>query len=74
MHLMQRINTFIIEDSDTLWELADKCSKLWNELNYERRKAYINNNKRINWYPKQLYEKYTPLIGSYSSTDNKEEE
>jgi putative transposase len=60
---MQRANIFIIEDSNTLWELADNCSKLWNELNYERRKAYINNG-RFEWYPKQLYEKYAPLIGS----------
>jgi putative transposase len=60
---MQRTNTFVIEDCNTLFKLADNCSKLWNELNYERRKAYING-KSINWYPKHLYEKYSVIIGS----------
>ena len=73
MHLMQRTNTFIIECNDTLWELADKCSKFWNELNYDRRKACINN-RIFEWYPKHLYNKYSVMIGSYSSTDNEEEE
>jgi putative transposase len=61
---MQRTNTFIIEDNcNTLFKLADNCSKLWNELNYERRNAYING-KDINWYPKHLYNKYSIIIGS----------
>jgi putative transposase len=61
---MQRTNTFIIEDNcNTLFKLADNCSKLWNELNYERRKTYING-KSINWYPKHLYNKYSVIIGS----------
>ena len=61
---MQRTNTFIIEDNcNTLFKLADNCSKLWNELNYERRNACING-KSINWYPKHLYNKYSIIIGS----------
>ena len=63
---MQRTNTFIIEDNNNfniLFKLADNCSKLWNELNYERRNAYING-KSINWYPKHLYNKYSVIIGS----------
>jgi len=47
MHLMQRINTFIIEGSDTLWELADKCSKLYNELNYERHTSITEDSNGI---------------------------
>ena len=65
---MQRTNTFIIEDNcncNTLFKLADNCSELWNELNYERRKAYINGKDiNFNWYPKHLYEKYSVIIGS----------
>jgi putative transposase len=63
---MQRTNTFIIEDNcNTLFKLADNCSKLWNELNYERRNAYINGKSiNFNWYPKHLYNKYSIIIGS----------
>ena len=59
---MKRTNTFIIEDCPALWELADSCAKLYNELNFERRQAYIR--YRRFEYPKHLYEKYAPLIGS----------
>jgi putative transposase len=63
---MQRTNTFIIEDNcNTLFKIADNCSKLWNELNYERRNAYINGKSiNFNWYPKHLYNKYSIIIGS----------
>jgi putative transposase len=65
---MQRTNTFIIEDNcncNTLFKIADNCSKLWNELNYERRNAYINGKSiNFNWYPKHLYNKYSVIIGS----------
>ena len=60
---MERANTFIVEDSPALWELADNCARLWNEVNFERRQAYIHYRK-FSWYPKHLYEKYAPLIGS----------
>jgi len=46
-----------------LWDLADNCARLWNELNFERRQAYIHYRK-FSWYPKHLYRKYAPLIGS----------
>ena len=42
---MERTNTFIIEGNQALYELADNCSKLWNEINFERRQAYINYKK-----------------------------
>ena len=60
---MKRTNTFIIEDKPTLWELADNCARLWNELNFERRQAYIHYRK-FEWYPKHLYKKYASIIGS----------
>jgi putative transposase len=60
---MNRANTFILEGCPALWELADSCGKLYNEVNFERRQAYIRY-KRFEWHPKHLYEKYAPLIGS----------
>ena len=60
---VERTNTFIIEDNPALWELADNCARLWNELNFERRQAYIHY-KKFEWHPKHLYRKYAPIIGS----------
>jgi putative transposase len=60
---MKRINTFILEGCPALHELADNCARLYNELNFERRQAYMRY-KRFEWYPKHLCEKYAPLIGS----------
>jgi len=60
---MERTNTFIVEGAPALWELADNCARLWNEVNFERRQAYIHYRK-FSWYPKNLYRKYAPLIGS----------
>jgi putative transposase len=60
---MERVNAFIVEDCPALWELADNCARLYNEVNFERRQAYIRY-RRFEWYPKHLYEKYAPLIGS----------
>jgi len=61
--MMRRTNTFIVEGCPALKELADNCSRLWNEVNYERRQAYIHY-RRFSWYPKHLYRKYAPIIGS----------
>lgn len=60
---MERTNTFTIEENPKLWKLADNCARLWNEINFERRQAYIGYRK-FAWYPKHLYAKYAPLIGS----------
>ena len=60
---MERANTFIVEGCPALWELADNCARLYNEVNFERRQAYICY-RRFEWYPKHLYAKYAPLIGS----------
>lgn len=57
---MERTNTFIVEGSRALSELADNCARLWNELNFERRQAYIRY-KKFSWYPKHLYVKYAPI-------------
>jgi putative transposase len=60
---VERANTFIVEDNQALRKLADNCARLWNEVNFERRQAYIYYRK-FEWYPKHLYRKYAPLIGS----------
>jgi len=60
---MKRTNTFIVEDNPILRRLADNCARLWNELNFERKQAYIHY-KKFSWYPKHLYKKYAPIIGS----------
>lgn len=61
--MKKRTNTFTVEDNPALRELADSCARLYNELNFERRQAYIHY-KTFEWYPKHLYKKYAPLIGS----------
>jgi putative transposase len=60
---VERANTFMVEGCSALWELADNCAGLYNEVNFERRQAYICY-KRFEWYSKRLYEKYAPLVGS----------
>ncbi|MEM3065812.1 MAG: transposase [Nitrososphaerota archaeon] len=60
---MERTNTFTVNDHPSLRKLADNCARLWNELNFERRQAYIRY-KKFSWHPKHLYEKYAPIIGS----------
>jgi putative transposase len=42
---------------------VDNCVRLYNEVNFERRQAYIRYRK-FEWYPKHLYKKYAQLIGS----------
>ncbi|MEG9195184.1 MAG: hypothetical protein V6S10_07685 [Candidatus Methanoglobus sp.] len=34
---VRRTNMFIIKDCPALWELADSCARLYNELNFGRR-------------------------------------
>jgi putative transposase len=60
---VERTNTFVIEGCPALWELAENCARLCNEVNFERRHAYIRYRK-FSWYPKDLYRKYAPFIGS----------
>ena len=60
---VERTNTFIIEDNPALRDLANNCARLYNELNFERRQAYIRY-KKFSWYPRHLYRKYAPLVGS----------
>ena len=60
---MERANAFIVEGCPTLWMLTDNCARLYNEVNFERRQAYIHY-RRFEWCPRHLYGKYAPLVGS----------
>ncbi len=64
---MQRANTFIlapaVEQERILRDRATNCAKLWNEIAYRRRQAYINY-QSIDWECKDLYQKYGPPIDS----------
>ena len=41
---MNRANTFILEGCPALWELADSCAKLYNEVNFDGgRRIYATN-------------------------------
>jgi len=60
---VKRTNVFVIDDHPKLWELADNCARMWNELNFERRQAYIHY-KKFDWHSKHLYKRYASLIGS----------
>ncbi len=64
---MQRTNAFIlapsVEQEDVLRERATNCAKLWNEVTYQRRQAYLTY-QTIDWKCGALYNKYSPLIDS----------
>jgi len=36
---IKRTDTFTVEGSKALREVADGCARLWNEVNYEQRQA-----------------------------------
>jgi putative transposase len=47
-----------------LRRLADACARLWNELNYERRRQFFNHQHvdfKSTW--NKYYEKYKGLLG-----------
>ena len=63
---MKRTNTFALapteEQHERLLEIADACIRLWNELNYRRRQSFFSGD--INWYSRDLYDKYKGIVGS----------
>ena len=63
---MRRTNTFALvptkKQHQRLLEIADACSRLWNELNYRRRQSFFKGD--INWESRDLYDKYKGIIGS----------
>lgn len=63
---MRRTNTFLLkptqEQEKRLFELADNCSKMWNEITYKRRQSFFSGN--MDWDTDEEYHKYKRLIGS----------
>ncbi|RLG38668.1 MAG: transposase [Candidatus Alkanophagales archaeon] len=63
---MRRANIFKLkptkEQEKKLFELADNCSRLWNEINYKRRQSFFSG--EIDWNTDEEYNKYKHLIGS----------
>lgn len=60
---MKRTNTFnLCPEGDELLELADDCSRLWNELNYKRRQTFFDG--EMDWSSDKLYHIYKNKIGS----------
>ncbi|RLG57087.1 MAG: hypothetical protein DRN88_03135 [Candidatus Hydrothermarchaeota archaeon] len=64
--IMRRTNIFKLkptkEQKRKLFELADNCSRLWNEINYKRRQSFFKG--KINWNTDEEYNKYKQLVGS----------
>lgn len=64
---MKRTNVLALDPARghgrRLFEVALGCAKLWNELTHKRRQDH-RNYQTIEWYPKGLYRKYAPLVGS----------
>ena len=58
---MRKNNTFklnpIKEQEKRLFELADNCSRMYNEVNYKRRQSFFGG--EIDWNTDELY-KNTP--------------
>lgn len=63
---MRRTNIVALAPSHAqhkkLLEIADACSRLWNELSYRRRQSYFGG--YTNWKFNDLYDKYKGIIGS----------
>ena len=63
---MRRTNTFKLnpteEQEKKLFELANNCSRLWNEVNYKRRQSFFSG--EIDWNTDIEYNKYKRLVGS----------
>jgi len=66
---MKRCNTFCIAPTSKqhieLMTVATNCAKLWNEITFRRRQSFFKH--RMNWNTKDIYMKYSKLIGSAST-------
>ncbi len=55
---MRRTNIFKLkptkEQERKLFELADNCSKLWNEINYRRRQSFFKG--EIDWNTDEVHQ------------------
>nr|MDO8082452.1 transposase [Candidatus Freyarchaeota archaeon] len=63
---MRRTNTFRLvptkEQKQRLINLADNCSRMYNEINHKRRQSFFSG--RFDWNTDEQYHKYKGLVGS----------
>ncbi|MEX2738123.1 MAG: RNA-guided endonuclease TnpB family protein, partial [Candidatus Wukongarchaeota archaeon] len=63
---MKRTNIFKLkpakEQEQRLFELADNCARMFNEINYKRRQSFFSRN--FEWNTDESYHKYKKIIGS----------
>ena len=63
---MKRANIFRLrpklEQEVRLFQLADNCSRMWNEINYKRRQSFFSD--KLDWNTDEFYNKYKSIIGS----------
>lgn len=63
---MKRTNIFKLnpskEEEKILFEWADNCTRMYNEINYKRRQTFFDGN--MDWNTDELYHEYKKLVGS----------
>ncbi|MFO7966477.1 MAG: transposase [Archaeoglobaceae archaeon] len=63
---MRRTNTFKLRPTRgqerRLFELADSCSRLWNEVTYKRRQTFFEG--EMDWNTDEYYRRYKKPVGS----------
>ncbi len=63
---MRRTNTFKLSltkvQEQRLFELADNCARMFNEINYKRRQSFFSGS--FDWNTDEFYHKYKKVIGS----------
>nr|MDO8080515.1 hypothetical protein [Candidatus Freyarchaeota archaeon] len=64
---MKRTNTFRLvlktkEQKQRLLNLANNCSKMYNEINHKRRQSFFSG--EFDWDTDEQYYKYKGLVGS----------
>ncbi len=63
---LRRTNTFKLNPNklqeQRLFELAENCAKMFNEINYKRRQTFFSGN--FDWNTDEFYHKYKKVIGS----------
>ena len=63
---MKRANIFKLSPTEggrkRLFELADNCSRMYNEINFKRRQSFFRG--KIDWNTDEFYHRYKKLVGS----------
>jgi putative transposase len=66
---VRRTNTFKLSPTEEqeveLFNRADACACMWNQLTYQRRQSFFNGH--MDWNTDEAYHHYKTLIGSASA-------